>query len=282
MNTENIKVWVLGISLVVILSILFVGLLWNFGVDNNEIYRNYTNYSNTFLYNSSTTITSEEGVISSSIQILNQTWLTFDGADDSVGVSDVQGSNTSIEGANSVNVWFRQKGAGGGNLGRIAELKTSSKYQVAIRINDSGRIQVASYNGSLNPTLYNQTTMQQWNMVTAIYNNNSLSFYINGELSGQNNSIGFTGNFINPSYYIQIGNLASPFNRGFNGDIDEIRVYNRNLSSSEITQLYNSGRTANSSLPSNGLIAWYSFNEASGTTIYDKSDYRQNGTLYNF
>ena len=67
-----------------------------------------------------------------------------------------------------------------------------------------------------------------------------------------------------------MGSSSTP-NAFFNGSIDELRVYNQTLIQSQISEIYNSGRIANSSLPSDGLVLWYSFDEGTGTTIYDKS-----------
>ena len=56
---------------------------------------------------------------------------------------------------------------------------------------------------------------------------------------------------------------------------DEIRWYNRSLSQSEITQIYNSGRKANSSLPTTGLVLWLPLNEGTGTDVhsFNQSDF---------
>ncbi|MEI6731757.1 MAG: LamG domain-containing protein, partial [archaeon] len=65
----------------------------------------------------------------------------------------------------------------------------------------------------------------------------------------------------------------------FNGSIDEVRIYNRSLTTTEITQIYRSGLVSNSNLPSSGLVAWYDFNEGSGTTLIDKATGMYNGTI---
>ncbi len=74
----------------------------------------------------------------------------------------------------------------------------------------------------------------QWQQVAAVYTPLSVTFYKNGvffgtyPVSGQ----GTTANFTigrNPGYY---------FAEYFNGKIDEVRLYNRSLSPSEIQQLY--------------------------------------------
>jgi len=53
-----------------------------------------------------------------------------------------------------------------------------------------------------------------------------------------------------------------------NGSIDEIRLYNRTLSDTEVLNLNNSGRTPNSSLPTNGLMLWLPFNENVGSDVH--------------
>ena len=53
----------------------------------------------------------------------------------------------------------------------------------------------------------------------------------------------------------------------FNGIIDEVQIYNRSLSASEIAA------------QASGRVGDWRFEETSGTTIYDSSSYRNNGTI---
>lgn len=62
----------------------------------------------------------------------------------------------------------------------------------------------------------------------------------------------------------------------FNGKIDEVRVYNRALSASEISTLYN----YHISPPSSGLVARWKFDESGGTTAADSAG-GHNGALVN-
>jgi hypothetical protein len=55
----------------------------------------------------------------------------------------------------------------------------------------------------------------------------------------------------------------------FYGKIDEVRIYNRALSEAEIRFHYNRG----------GPIAHWKFNEGTGTTTYDSTEYYNHGTL---
>jgi len=47
----------------------------------------------------------------------------------------------------------------------------------------------------------------------------------------------------------------------FNGSIDEVRIYNRSLTASEILEINQSGRIANNSINSTGLVGYWDFDE---------------------
>lgn len=70
-----------------------------------------------------------------------------------------------------------------------------------------------------------------WTYLAATYDGTILSIYVNGELI-QSSLVG--GNFAAGSGALRIGNNAVFSNEGFNGRIDEVRVYSRALSVSEI------------------------------------------------
>ena len=74
----------------------------------------------------------------------------------------------------------------------------------------------------------------------------------------------------------------------FNGIIDEARIYNRGLSVTEVTQLYNEGAPnvvlGNATdiadiVPLNGAIGIWHLDEGTGTSTYDASKYARTGTL---
>jgi len=65
-------------------------------------------------------------------------------------------------------------------------------------------------------------------------------FYVNGVLvNSRDNGAGGTGDTING---FMIGRNTLIAENYFNGLIDDVRVYNRALSASEVKQLYNMGR----------------------------------------
>ncbi len=120
----------------------------------------------------------------------------------------------------------------------------------------------------------------QWHHVVATQSGTDASLYIDGVLC----DTGTVTAIANGSGTIDIGR----FNGGyyFNGKIDDVRLYNRVLSATEIANLYKQNETKlNSSQNSkltNGLVGLWSFNgtDISGTTAYDRSSNTNNGTIY--
>ncbi len=76
----------------------------------------------------------------------------------------------------------------------------------------------------------------QWIFLSAVYNGSSISLYVNGQLvSTRAATIDFASTN-NQALYIGKMNCFPYY---FNGVIDDLRMYNRTLTQSEITQLYN-------------------------------------------
>ena len=87
--------------------------------------------------------------------------------------------------------------------------------------------------------------------------------------------------WLDPTYplYSAIGiyeiYAPSPY-LNFRGVLDDIRVYNRALSSNEVAQLHAYESTPQNSFPTNGLVAYYPFNGNAN----DASGNGNNGTIY--
>jgi hypothetical protein len=79
-----------------------------------------------------------------------------------------------------------------------------------------------------------------WSFVTATYNatTGDVKLYVNGaEVSTTINTLRVPNS--NPSYNMHIGVMGGPLTMYFQGSIDEVRVYNRALTSAEISQIIN-------------------------------------------
>lgn len=114
------------------------------------------------------------------------------------------------------------------------------------------------------------TNNNQWYHLVGIRNGNYIYLYVNGDLKAST----FVGN-------IAINNIAGRTLKiakidggsyGLNGRIDEVRIYNRALSSSEVKGLYN--------FAPGPLVQW-KLNETSGTTTVDSGIGGISGTLVN-
>jgi hypothetical protein len=79
--------------------------------------------------------------------------------------------------------------------------------------------------------------LEEWYFLAIIRNGNSLSAYVNGNSIGTA-SVGIATPDINTLFYIGTAESGHP-NRVFKGTSDDIRIYNRALSETEIQQLYN-------------------------------------------
>jgi len=102
---------------------------------------------------------------------------------------------------------------------------------------------------------------------------NTWTLYVDGVATG---SVSYVSSDITPSDFNATalgGAYGSPVFDKWLGSIDEVRLYNRILSTSEITTLYNSG--ASGILPPSGfdigMVARWALDETSGNTAYDST-----------
>jgi hypothetical protein len=109
------------------------------------------------------------------------------------------------------------------------------------------------------------TTMKSasWYHVAALYDmaDDSYAIYINGTLDKSGVS---TANLAAQSGALLSFGTRTGSTQRLAGSLDDVRVYNRKLSPWEIYQIY-------------GLMAWYKFDETSGTTAIDATNRGQDG-----
>ncbi|HQN73768.1 MAG TPA: LamG domain-containing protein, partial [bacterium] len=117
----------------------------------------------------------------------------------------------------------------------------------------------------------------EWNHVSFVKNGNSVSLYVNGILDSQG-----TVTFSPSVTVMTIGNLYQNGSHQsgryeFPGKIDEVRIWNTARTASEIRENMTRNLTGNET----GLIAYYNFDNTSGTILQDFSGNGNDGTLTN-
>jgi hypothetical protein len=154
-------------------------------------------------------------------------------------------SNIGLEYDNwTVSVWVKQLGIVTAYGGRVIEMWTNSgEYPLVIRtVSSSTKLEIATYNGTLNPSINTANLgLNSWNnvLVRRYYNGTKMvEVYINGQY---NTSLvdATSGDLTGGTFTPTIGGTSEGI-RTMNGLIDEVMIFNRSLSTTEIAALYNS------------------------------------------
>ena len=167
----------------------------------------------------------------------------FNGTSDIIEVADDASLNPATI---SISCWIFRKGEGDGyfdgivskyNMGVQGYLVAMNEFSNAgfwIRSNTGENFRVIESN---TPVPFNK-----WMHITATFGSGKMKMYIDGQLQSE---IVTDAILINNSNSLTIGRYAAgalPINNSyFKGAIDDIRIYNRELSETEIRQLYHEG-----------------------------------------
>ncbi|MBV2196428.1 MAG: T9SS type A sorting domain-containing protein [Flavobacterium sp.] len=214
--------------------------------------------------------------------IVPATHLNFDGVNDFVVSTNAITNNTENQ---TYQAWFRIPSIPANN-DRILQRGNDGTggWSVQIDVNAAGRLSAGI---SATPdTFITGTTVltpNTWYHATFVFeNNNSLRLYLNGNLEASiaigNRTLRNSDNRLR----IGVGNLAS---KHFNGDIDEVRVWNKVLNATDILNTMNCELQATET----GLVAYYKFNQGNDSvnnstvnSLLDSSSNANNGTLTGF
>ncbi|MCX6879523.1 MAG: autotransporter-associated beta strand repeat-containing protein [Verrucomicrobia bacterium] len=170
--------------------------------------------------------------------------LCFDGMDDVVTVP----SYSAIEfttGDFSLDAWVKRDPASGTTTRVIMEKRsttTTAGYSLAVSYGNL-IMQLADASGYTN---YRDTGVvpadNQWHLIAVTISRNLTGggrFYIDGQPTGTFNPTGHAGTLFNTADF-RVGSSPISGNRPWLGCIDEVEVFNRNLTAAEIETVYNS------------------------------------------
>ncbi len=116
-----------------------------------------------------------------------------------------------------------------------------------------------------------------WYNVAGTFDGSTLKIYINGVLSG---SLSYSGTISPSTYNLNIG--AVPYNAGtglrlFNGNIDQVTIWNTALTANQIMQYKDCPPVGTEA----ALVGFWNLEEGTGTTTADNSNNSNTGTLMN-
>lgn len=170
--------------------------------------------------------------------------LNFDGNNDYVAIQNLYYDGSGYEEV-TVAAWIRTSNSGNQI---IASYDRNEYWRLEINGNGGGSGQIGwDVRTSAGQVDYGSVTRvddDQWHHVAGVFDNGTLIIYIDGNPEPSTSGGGTFGRGIRTRYgFLGVGSEATTFdgNRGpnnyFDGDMDDVRIYNRALSQVEIAQL---------------------------------------------
>ncbi len=201
--------------------------------------------------------------------------LNFDDTDDYINIP----RNSAFEPASAitVSVWVYWDGSGPfKKIVSKAYINTDpphQSYALGGALNANQMQFEVNVNGTLRSTpAFNVPTNQWVHILGRWQSGGAVQAYLNGTLISQTSSYTGTIPYYATPLNIGRGSNAQP-GTYFSGRIDDVRIYSKALSPTEITQLYTER--------DNSLIGHWKLDTGSGSDIYDSSAYQNDGDLLN-
>lgn len=178
----------------------------------------------------------------------SNTAMTFNGSTGYVGVPD--SANLNIAGDLTVEAWAKPKALSGVtqtivHKGFTPDTPSSAQYRISI--NSANQWKAAIYVGSSSYAIVASTpapSTSSWTHLSMIRSGNTLTFYVNATSVGSITVSGAT-NTVSGSM-LAMGRSGSSSAYYMNGGVDEVAVYSRALSASQIQSHYTAGVSSDS------------------------------------
>jgi hypothetical protein len=208
--------------------------------------------------------------------------LDFNGTSDYVSVDH----DTSLNATKSISIeaWIKAESWHKAQWGNVIVSKDgwqSGDAGYSLRAGDKGILSFNLGNGGSGGwteiTTGQVMNLGQWYHVAGTWDGSTMRIYINGV---EQNSQGYTDTIAKTTYDLNIGRITytAGGTRNFDGEIDEVRVWKKALSETEI-RTWMCKRLNNSHSKYSNLMAYYRFDEGTGTTTADSSGSGHTGTL---
>ncbi len=159
-------------------------------------------------------------------------------------------------------------------------VKGDDSWRVALTA--TGTIAFAGTNAFSDFYSTTSVTDGNWHHIAATYDGANANIYIDGVLENQ---LAGTANINNSTYNVAIGENLQMTGRYYNGNMEEVRIWNIVRTATQINASKNCELQGNET----GLVAYYKFNQGIDqadntaiTTLNDATSNANNGTLTNF
>ena len=196
----------------------------------------------------------------------------YDGVDDYVDCGSISALNSAS--TVSISMWCKKSSTSGVNIS-VGSL-VSSTNGIWIQWFTDNTLYFTIRNGAIMTTSYALSGDTNWHNIVGVYNGVNAKIYVDGNLvvTGTNIPSSLSSTVGNN---FEIGSLDGSFFTS--GNIDEVAVWDSELSASDVTNIYNSG-VPNDISSISGLVSWWRF-EGTGTTATDSGSGGNDGTLTN-
>jgi hypothetical protein len=166
------------------------------------------------------------------VEFTNPYSLDFTGNGDGVSISWPSGMNFADTDPRSFSFWYKPtaNGEAGGTMARIISW-SNDRFEIAGTDGSSSTHRIAFYDGNWHSTDIN-LSLGTWYFVIFTYDGTTARFYIGNELQEEHSLAGRA-----LSGTMMIGNRVQNPNEGINGQIDDVRVYDYALNSTQVSNL---------------------------------------------
>jgi hypothetical protein len=166
--------------------------------------------------------------------------LYFNGTTASINTTLVSNSIFNNSNGLSISMWVKADSTGGGANGMILDKSTDTNGQNGIHIRTRATNSFTATVATVGSTATAGSIIfgdgNWYNIVITINSSGTMKIWTNKINVGSNVQVNTS--LINNTLPFTIGNRAGATDRGFNGTIDDIRIYPRDLTQAEINTLY--------------------------------------------
>jgi len=262
---------------------------WGQGSKENTIDWGQGATDNTINWGKSQTLSpGGETNISGASDYTNTKSINLDGVDDYVSCGDADNlsfGDGSSDSPFSISAWIKPDVTA---RFRIIFKYGSTLKEYFMQVAGGSKLQVSFKdsinNASIGRNGFTSIPTASWSHVVMTYNGSGaatrIKVYLNGVLD--NGSTTGTGSYTamsNTSEPLEIGRFSASY---ADGHIDEVAVFNTELSASDITTIYNSG-VPNDLTGTSGLVSWWRMGDGdTAPTLLDNGTAGNNATMNNF